>query len=591
MRFLGRIGVAFAAVGMVSSAFSANLWSGTVHDGYSDCVRALMLGNPVPGLEDVDVGRRPALDSLGRALAGSTGYGVVVPSVDETGMLGKYGVPTTTERCGRIALADLGDFVRPDGVHDAEGKRALLKKIEEIAGGAFELTVMNDQAVTTLARVAADGKSAVVAAFNPGPDSFHDLSIILRHRPAHVEVLQPDGTWLEHAVFFEKGGVLLLSSHTQPGDVFVVRVTFGAPVRLPVFSGKDSDRIDETIARACADGSRKATIFRKPDGTPWYITRAILLPDDFTLEIDDCIVQSAPGTRDNLIRNAGAVGRRKVTPNRNITIRGKGKAVLCGGLGNHYEPNRSGDCNGWRTIGILFAHVTGFSVENITLRETQAWGMSFEYCSNGRITGTCLEDTNLMYNQDGIDLRVGCHDIVIDGVSGTCGDDAVALTGCGGVGRSTVQAVKSGWANSGDGGEGMEISREPRLATDEESIHDVAIRNVRARSTGGHSVVRLLPNDGVKMYNISVSNVVDTTLPHQIKAAGTIRIGDTNYTSVRPAQIGDMHHITVENVEAKGKVGVWIKCPLVDSTIRNVTVPAKTQKYDVKASLLNVTLN
>ena len=375
--------------------------------------------------------------------------------------------------------------------------------------------------------------------------------------------------------------------------LFVAHLAAGAgvvPKSAPVASGSDSDWIDAQIAKACADGSRKVTIPRKSDGTPWYVTRAIRLPDDFTLVLDDCTVQLAPGTQDNLIRNAGVVDADKVTPNRNITVRGKGNAVLCGGLGNHYEPNRSGDCNGWPTIGILFSRVTGFTVENVVLRETQAWGMSFEYCSNGRIADIRLEDTNLMFNQDGIDLREGCHDIVIENISGVCGDDAVALTGLGPGGK--VLAVQKNWKGASNSRLGMSVGREPGVTVvrPEDAIHHVMIRNVRARSAGGHGVIRLLPQDGVEMHHIVVSNIVDTTGPDQPRAYGTIRIGDVNYWSIRRAQPGDLHDILVEDVEAKGKVGVWIKCPISDSTLRNVRVPEGTRKYDLQSSLIRSTV-
>ena len=469
-------------------------------------------------------------------------------------------------------------------------KRWLVRVLEALNGCPFELTVMNDQEVTALARMAKDRRSAVVAAFNPGHDRFHDFRLLLARRPEKVEVLQPDGTWLGATFDYDRQtGVLLLPSETPSQGVYVLRVTFGVPKPVPVVSGTDSDWIDAAIAKVVADGSRTATIPRKADGSPWYVTRAILLPDDFTLVIDDCTVQLAPNVQDNIIRNAGAVDTGRFTPNRNITIRGRGHAVLCGGLGNHYEPNRSGDCNGWTTIGILFSHVTGFTVENVVLRETQAFGMSFEYCADGRIADIRLEDTNLMFNQDGIDLREGCHDIVIENVSGVCGDDAIALTGLGPSAKTL--AVQNNWKGSGKPRRGMSLGREPGImyVRPEDAIHHVTIRNVRAHSAGGHSVIRLLPQDGVEMHHITVSNVVDTTKANEVRAAGTIRIGDFNYWSIRLAQPGDLHDITIEDVEAKGKVGVWIKCPISDSTLRNIRVPRGTRKYDLYAPLIHTT--
>ena len=63
--------------------------------------------------------------------------------------------------------------------------------------------------------------------------------------------------------------------------------------------GADSDMIDVMIAEACVPGGRRiVTLGRNPDSPDgaWMITRAILLPDDFTLVLDDCRVERAPTT-------------------------------------------------------------------------------------------------------------------------------------------------------------------------------------------------------------------------------------------------------------------------------------------------------
>ena len=88
----------------------------------------------------------------------------------------------------------------------------------------------------------------------------------------------------------------------------------------------DSDIINSLIKEAVDNGTRRAVIKRKENGSPWFIDRAILVPSDFTLIVDDCIVQLAPGVKDNIIRNKGAVPC-AVESNRNITIKGKGKAM------------------------------------------------------------------------------------------------------------------------------------------------------------------------------------------------------------------------------------------------------------------------
>lgn len=129
----------------------------------------------------------------------------------------------------------------------------------------------------------------------------------------------------------------------------------------------------------------------------------------------DCLVRLAPEVKDNIIRNAGAQNG-KLVPNKNISVVGVGNPVLSGGLGSHYGA-RTGDKNGWRTIGILLVSVNGFKIENLTLQNTQAWGISVESgSSNGRISNITFDDKNDMRNQDGVDVRKGCHDITIENI-------------------------------------------------------------------------------------------------------------------------------------------------------------------------------
>lgn len=342
----------------------------------------------------------------------------------------------------------------------------------------------------------------------------------------------------------------------------------------------DSDRIETAIAVACAPGgSRRVTLARnvKREDGRWMIDRAILLPSDFTLELDGAWIELAPGTRDNIIRNAGAVATGVVRPNRNIRILGRNGAVLCGGRGNYFSPCRSGDSNGWRAMGILFAAVTDYEIAGFLMKETQCWGISQENgCARGHVHDIEFDSTNVNRNQDGIDVRKGCHDILIENVYGVTGDDTVALTGL----RRPADRSRS-----------AQVFKYPCQIggwwpTDDDDIHDITVRNVRARSAGGDGVVRLLVQDGVKMYNVVVSNIVDTTVgERQLRAKGTIRVGDVRYWSMQCAAPGDMHHVKVEDVEAKGHVGVLISGPVSDSVFRNVRVPDGTEKYKVSVPL------
>ena len=358
----------------------------------------------------------------------------------------------------------------------------------------------------------------------------------------------------------------------------------------------DSEKIEAMIAKACAPGGTRAVTLARnpasPDGT-WTLDRAILLPDDFTLVVKGCTVELGPGVRDNVIRNIGAVPRAIVT-NRNIVVRGEGKAVLSGGTGVHFDP--PGDKMGWRTIGVLFCAVEGFAIENLTIRESHAWGISVEHGTcRGRIADIRFENTNIYPNQDGVDVRKGAHDIVIENISGVVGDDAVALTG---IRRPTRLPPETPLPNTkeesarlfaGKRKLSMQIGGDGVRPGDD--IHHITIRNIHATCRGGHGIIRLLCQGGVKLHHVDISNVVDEAGTGDPHAQATIRIGDSYNWSAERDREGDMHHIRVRDVTAKGKVGVWIKGALSDSSLRDIRVPEGRKRFDVMAPLKRVDLD
>ena len=81
----------------------------------------------------------------------------------------------------------------------------------------------------------------------------------------------------------------------------------------------------------------------------------------------------------------------------------------------------------WRGIGVLFANVSDFSISGLRIKDSHGWGISLEACSNGRVEKIDFDahmhkmiDGVYMNteNQDGIDLRNGCHHIVVSDVTG-----------------------------------------------------------------------------------------------------------------------------------------------------------------------------
>lgn len=322
--------------------------------------------------------------------------------------------------------------------------------------------------------------------------------------------------------------------------------------------GSDSDRIEAAIAEAVKTGARAIEIPRvnaKREEPVWLIDRAVLLPSDFTLVLRDCLIRLSPGTQDNIIRNAGTA-QEPMEGNENIRILGVGRAALSGGVSAHFNP--PGDRSGWRTIGVLLCGVKRFTIEGLTLEETQAWAVSVENgCSEGRIANLTFRNTNRYPNQDGVDIRKGCHDILIENITGETGDDTVALTGL----RNDPAKANPGVRSMQAGGNA------PRSDDD---IYNITVRNVRAKVAGGHHIVRLLNHDGIRLYNVFISDVTDTSVAGEPRVQAGVKIGDLRYASMSPCQLGDTFNIFVKNVRTRGKAGVRIQGPLKNAVLRDI---------------------
>lgn len=351
------------------------------------------------------------------------------------------------------------------------------------------------------------------------------------------------------------------------------------------YAGTDSQRISNALKAAVAASEKKFIISARqaPDGrTHWLIDEAIPLYGNMEIIINDCKIKLSDACRDNFFRSANCIpGVKKVEPLENIRITGRGNAVLEGAdfprssgdsgkvLGEHTYGTDAGKINefqkgNWRNIGILMAYVRNFAVSNLTIRNYHCWGMSFEYCSYGKLNNIKFDTSEAriisgrkwnLLNQDGIDLRRGCHHIDIENISGDTGDDIVALT-----------ALKTSRTENGVL-TGTEFSiMESKMELNH--IHDVTIRNIRGRSTGGHQLLRLLNNFGIKIYNVTIENVVDTSTDKIMHT--TLRIGDTRAAWGGVTPLGDTYNITIKNIDSRSNKAVFVLGSLLDSEISGV---------------------
>ena len=361
------------------------------------------------------------------------------------------------------------------------------------------------------------------------------------------------------------------------------------------FQGTDSERIAQAIEAVKEKGGGRIVLSRRigEDGRNyWLLDEAILLDSFMTLVIDDCTVKLSDQCRDNFIRSANCgAGITEIKRIHDIHIVGQGRAVLQGAdhpratgdgakpIGipsrsySHPQGRQSYGTDGgkagerqkgdWRNIGILLAYVERFSIRNLTIRDSHSWAISHEHCTDGVLTDLRFESTSrqvidgreeFLLNQDGIDLRQGCHRFTIENITGYTGDDLIALTAIIG---STPPGNRVTTMVAGT------------LPTDDNDISHVSIRNVKGHSAGRCQLIRLLNAKGAKIHDITLDGIIDESTESS-RSSCAIKIGDKNPAWGGITPMGDTYGITIRNVQSNARRCIVIAGSLCDSTIENV---------------------
>lgn len=386
----------------------------------------------------------------------------------------------------------------------------------------------------------------------------------------------------------------------------------------------DNEIIERAIAARDADGivvipPRESAI--EPERSWWLLDRAILIPENTTILLQNCRIKLSDRCRDNFFRTANCgIGIPDPAPIRNVHLKGEGFCILEGadhpratGDGGklladpcpylpedlcRYAPwvsperkaagkpdwhdmhdhsfgtdaNAAGESHygDWRGIGVLFANVTDFSIENLHIVDSHGWGISLEACSEGFIRGidfsACMsvEVDGMLQNtenQDGIDLRNGCHHIIVSDITGHTGDDVVALTAIvpdhydymPGGSLCTTHVMPNNWD------------------TRDRDIHHITIRNVAAASQLCW-VVRLLPCN-THIHHVTIENILDTApnnAPSRGAGKGCILLGegDSAYGKNLPDSLSD---ISVSHVLCHRSNVIDLPGYLTNSTLSNIT--------------------
>jgi len=353
------------------------------------------------------------------------------------------------------------------------------------------------------------------------------------------------------------------------------------------FEGSDVERINQAIEAAAKTGERvvvpRINQSAEGDRPLWLLDSAILVQSNTYLELENCHIKLSDQSRDNIIRSANCgMGITDIQPMTNVSIVGIGRVLLEGAdnprstgdsakvLGKRTYGTDAGvegksQTGDWRNIGILMAYVEQFRIENLFMKDAHSWTISLERCAYGVIRDIDFsaregKEVNGKFetflNQDGLDLRQGCHDIDISNISGHTGDDLIALTniinenyGAG----SPDYIMVSTPNNRGDG---------------KDDIRNIVIRNVRGYTAGGHHIIRLLNASGLKIHDVIIDGLIDTSTGRNAKAA--VKIGDSNPVWGGVTPLGDTYHIFITNIVSRAKHTVLIGGSLSESSISNV---------------------
>ncbi len=350
----------------------------------------------------------------------------------------------------------------------------------------------------------------------------------------------------------------------------------GALMTEKVFSTNGYEYITSKIEEAIKSGSREAVI-----SGCWEIGEAIRIPSDFTLVLDNCHLRMADGCYSQMFVNESfdtEKGRTAEGTDRNINIIGIGEAILDGGKYNGLsEKNHSRDGMPpiWKNNLLLFTNVDGFKISGISCRNQRWWALNFIYCANGYIGNIdfCANDTGidadgneyhglkrnayrevLVKNADGVDLRAGCHDIVIENITGFTEDDSIALT-----------------ALNGNIEKNFGVSDLPG------DICRVKIKNIRTASFCTN--VRLLNQGGTKLHDILIDGVYDMgrESTHMDSGLYTVRVGDTRLYGARHATADETCNITIKNVRGGGRYVISLAGSIKNLEMENIEAFADAQ--------------
>ena len=195
----------------------------------------------------------------------------------------------------------------------------------------------------------------------------------------------------------------------------------------------DQFSTDSEMLNAAVRASAERNMVTVPPINPrngsqaYIIDESILLPSNFTLVLDNCHLKLSPNAMCNIIRNENLYRDGYNTlegEQKNIRIIGKGNAVLDGEGHNdlfEWSSKKDGRPSVYVNNLILLHNVDGFEISGLTLKDQRWWALNLIFCSNGSVSDVTFKTDSLFSNQDGLNLRVGCHHVKLERLFGKIG--------------------------------------------------------------------------------------------------------------------------------------------------------------------------
>ena len=285
----------------------------------------------------------------------------------------------------------------------------------------------------------------------------------------------------------------------------------------------------------------------------WVFEKAVRIPSNMTIVFLHCYIQHQDFMYENLFTNSRAYeneGRCIAHEEHDLTFTGVGDAVLDGAKQNGLKEKTCflyGLPDKRPNATVLFNNVRDMVLENFQIRDSRWYGTYFIHCDTVRISNLDFDNGEDFCNRDGVDIRQGNHNFLIENITGTTGDDTVALNNLG-----------------NDGNDGRYVE-----GKDMDTLNMV-MRNIKS-DAGRWFTVRLLCQDRHLEQHFTLDTIMDVSRrENQKRVDAVVMVGSHEYHYKIPAELGDLAHLTIRDVYSRANYGVALGGYSDDVDISNV---------------------